>query len=252
MSRAAGNSITISWTNQSDIEDGVEVQYREDSGSGYGAWTTATTTAAGATSYSTSSLPNDVRRQYRIRTVAPDGGTSTWVYPDYGNNGNVFFTADFEDNDLAEWDSKNFSDSNSGVTSNMADQGTYSLRLDASDYVRKSLGDLSGVSDGIVKAAVRVESQDTNGEFLDIRWYDGSTWNDLQTYGWAYNRQGWVEMGARVPSSWLSTDNRLQIGGDAGGGGDKHWVDRVVVSDVLHEYTAPAAPSSLSLETSTE
>jgi hypothetical protein len=262
VSRSDGSSITINWANQSDIEDGVEVQYREDSGSGYGAWTTAATTAAGATSWSTMSLPADVRRQWRVRTVAPDGATSDWAYADYGNQGNVYFADDFEDADLAEWDATSLSDADSGVVNNQAttntgisgsEQGSYHLRLDAEDSVTKNLGDLSGESDVLVRCFMATGSMDDSGEWSAIWWYDGSAWNDLEAHGWEYNRQGWVQVTAVVPDSWLSTDNRLRLTGDGGlGGGDHTVYDDVVVSDLLHEYTTPAAPSGLSVDASVE
>ncbi|MFB6100595.1 MAG: fibronectin type III domain-containing protein [Candidatus Nanohalobium sp.] len=258
VSRPDASTVSLSWSNKSSIESGVEVQRRDDTGSGYSAWSTVTTTSAGATSYS-DSPPSDARFQYRLRTIAPDGGTSDWVYADYGNKGNLFFSDDFEDQDLAEWSSTSLSDSQSGIVSGGlpagsvggADEGTYYLRLDSTNSVTKNLGDLSSESDVIVKCAVAIESADGSSEYGKIQWYDGSSWSNLREIHNEYNRQGWVEIVEHVPASKLSTDNRLRFTGSTGGG-DQFAVDRVVVSDVLHEFTKPAAPSGLSLDTSTE
>jgi len=262
-SRSGSNSIAIAWTNQSDIESGVEVQYREDTGSGYGAWTTATTTTASATSYSTASLPDDVRRQYRIRTVAPDNGTSKWAYADYGTVDNVYFEDGFESGDLSKWDTTNLSDADSGVyTGSNApgggdsgisgpDEGSYHAHLESGDTVIKQLGDLSGESDVIVKCALAAGSLDASSESVGLSWYDGSAWQTLHHFGWEYNKQGWVEVTALAPSSLLSTDNRLRLD-SYGGSGDYAEFDRIVVADVLHEYTAPANPSNLSLDASVD
>jgi hypothetical protein len=259
-----GTQLNINWSNQSDIYDHVECQYRKDTGSGYGAWTNAFTDAdtlhiVDVDKYSW--FTTNARYQFRLRTVAPDGTTSDWAYVDYGNQGNVF-ADDFEDNDLTEWDAASLGDADSGVVNNQAttdtgisgsEQGSYHLRLDAEDYVQADLGDLSGESDVVVRCFMATGSMDHSDERSEIRWYDGSAWNDLEAHGWEYNRQGWVQVTAVVPDSWLSTDNRLRLTGDGNlGGGDHTVYDDVVVSDLLHEYTTPAAPSSLSVDASVE
>ncbi len=86
-------------------------------------------------------------------------------------------------------------------------------------------------------------SMDNSTEYADMEWYDGSSWSNLETLGWEYNKQGWVEVHAVVPAGDLSTDNRVAFDQE-GGGGDYTYIDRVVVSDVLHEYTAPAEPTN--------
>lgn len=259
-SRPGANSIDHAWTVVSDIDNGVEIQYREDTGSGYGSWSTLTTTGAGATGYSETGLSNDIRRQYRYRTVASDGKTSDWAYSDYGNSGNVYFSDDFESGDFSAWSSTSTGNS-VGVTSNSysadniggADEGTYYARLDDTDYVYKELGDLSAESNVIVKCAMAAGSLDDNTEQAYLGWYDGSSWQELKALNWSYNKQGWREVTALVPSSYLSTDSRVIIRGVNNDGSDDHsYFDRVVVADILDEYTTPAAPSSLSLDTSVE
>lgn len=263
VNRPDGTTIDIAWTIQSDIENGTEIQYREDGGNGYGAWTTQTTTAAGATSYSFVAN-SDARYQFRIRTTASDSGTSNWTYADYGNNGNVYFSDGFESGDLTAWDTTSLGDADSGVMQSDssgdlgvsgADEGTYFLRLDAEDYVEKSLGDLSGETGVFVKCAMAAGSLDSGAENWSVWWYDGSAWQELESIFWEYNKQGWVEVSADVPNSYLSTDNRLRLragSGFTGYGADHGAYDRVVVSDVLHEYTTPAAPSGLGLDASIE
>ena len=104
----------------------------------------------------------------------------------------------------------------------------------------------------LVKCAVASGSIDHDGEPNHIDFYDGSTWQRLRTFNHEYNRQGWVEVTARVPDSYLGPDNYVRFGRDSGGGGDYYYVDRVVVSDVLDEYTSPPAPSDVAVDRSVE
>jgi hypothetical protein len=60
----SGTSVALAWTDQSTDETGFKVQYKT---SAKGSWTTATTTAANATSYTISSL---TAGKYWIRVVA--------------------------------------------------------------------------------------------------------------------------------------------------------------------------------------
>jgi len=60
----SGTSVALAWTDQSDDETGFKVQYKT---SAKGSWTTATTTAADATSYTISGL---TAATYWIRVVA--------------------------------------------------------------------------------------------------------------------------------------------------------------------------------------
>jgi len=90
---------------------------------------------------------------------------------------------------------------------------------------------------------------DNSNEETHIQFYDGSTYHDLRTFSHEYNRQGWVQVTVPVPSSYLSTNNYVRFKG-YGGGGDHFAVDNVVVSDILHEYTQPTSPGSLTLDTS--
>ena len=64
---ANGTSVALTWTDQSTDETGFKVQYKT---SAKGSWTTATTTAANATSYTLSSLTAGT---YWIRVVAKNG-----------------------------------------------------------------------------------------------------------------------------------------------------------------------------------
>lgn len=267
VSRPDANTFEISWEAKSDIGELTRIEVREDTGSGYGSWNRVNWVNHGSspyqfsvgTSYDAITLKEDARYQIRLRAVNNNPSpnvTSEWVYADYGNEGNVFFEDDFESQDFSAWDSveqdaliSSGSSSDSGFGS--ADQGTYWARLDASGRIEKNLGDLSGESDVIVKCALAAGSMDSNSEQAEIEWYDGSGWSNLVGLNWEYNKQGWVEVTALVPSGDLSTDNRIAFDQE-GGGGDYTYIDRVVVSDILHEYTSPAAPSGLSLDTSTQ
>ncbi len=60
----SGNSVALAWIDQSDDETGFKVQYKT---SAKGSWTTATTTAANATSYTITGLTTGT---YWIRVVA--------------------------------------------------------------------------------------------------------------------------------------------------------------------------------------
>lgn len=272
VSRPDANTVEIKWTRQSDSTDSTVVEIREDTGSGYGSWDwfdspgnppnkgdTKTATYEVGTSYSGTfgAMQEDARYQFRIREHRVGGANGEFVYCDYGNSGNVYFEDDFEDQDLAEWDNTTLNDADSGIQSGEvtdlgidgADEGTYYLRLDGGDSAYKQLGDLSNESDVIVKATVATGSMDTASEESRIEWYDGSSWHNLRTFGHEYNKQGWVEVTALVPSSYLSTDNFVRFRG-YGSSVDLFAVDRVVVSDILHEYTKPAAPSNLELDNS--
>lgn len=60
----SGTSVALTWTDQSSDETGFKVQYKT---SAKGAWTTATTTAANATSYTVTSLTTG---KYWFRVIA--------------------------------------------------------------------------------------------------------------------------------------------------------------------------------------
>lgn len=276
VSRSDANTFTIAWTNQTDIAASgagtLQIEYKEDTGAGYGAWTFHENTDAANGSYTVSTthadFSEDARYQFRIRAVNRSGSnaptTSGWVYADYGNEGNVYFEDGFESGDLTAWDTTSLGDADSGVTSGSgnvdlgiggADEGTYWCALDAEDYVEKNLGDLSAESDVLVKAAMVAGSLDSEAENWSVWWYDGGAWQELESLYWENNKQGWTEVSTVVPDSYLSTDNRLRLRAGSGFtayGGDHGGFDRVVVSDVLDEYTLPAAPSALSLDASVE
>lgn len=284
VTRPDGNSVKLIVDVQSDLADHMRVDIREDTGSGYGSWThydwldpgetdsgdpgvtgdtVEKTYTVGTTYEGNTAMQENARYQFRVATHVNDYSVSDseWIYADYGNRNNVFFEDDFESGDLSKWDSTQLSDGQSGVRSdghgdlgiNGADEGTYWLRIDGGsggtgDYVQKNLGDLSNESNVIVKLAMATGSMDNSNESTAIEWYDGSAWQQLREHYWEYNKQGWVEVFTIVPDSWLSTDNRLRLWGLGNlYGGDHSGFDRVVVSDLLHEYTTPAAPSSLSL-----
>lgn len=266
----------------------MRVDFKEDTGSGYGSWiffdmihpneetsgnvdvtgSTVTKRYNVGTTYQGDTLQADARYKFRLRTRGPDSKYSNIVYADYGNNGNVYFEDDFESNDLSAWDSNNLR-GNTGVQSGAgeadltiggADEGTYYFYgegkgSDDGTWLQKDLGDLSNETDVIVKCAFATASLDDPSEDFGISWYDGSSWQSLKHFGWEYNKQGWYEVSALVPPSYLSTNNRIRVGTTTSGGmygGDHFAIDRVVVSDILHEYTKPSAPSQASLDTSTE
>ncbi|MBX0325797.1 fibronectin type III domain-containing protein [Halomicroarcula sp. F13] len=267
VSRPDATTAAINWTTTSDTVTEVNGQYRKDSGSGYGSWN-----ALGGNpkdSGETIGLDSDARYQFRVRSEGPDGKTSAWVYADYGNDGNVFFSDDFESGDTSAWDAVNNdngsaqvqggSHSDTGISG--PDEGSYYWAGTGEDdtegtWLQKDLGDLSGESDVFVKCAFAVGSLDNATENFGISWYDGSAWqDDIARIYWEHNEQGWFEVSARVPDSYLSTDNRIRVGTTTDDGmfsGDFFAVDRVVVSDILHEYTTPAAPTDWSLDTSVE
>ncbi|QRY26354.1 hypothetical protein JRZ79_13260 (plasmid) [Halobacterium sp. BOL4-2] len=213
--------------------------------------------------YGGKSIYEDARYQFRLSTTKTTPNDSGWgrhsedIYADYGNEGNVYFEDDFETGDFSNWDTTNLTDSASSIISGAppggdsglsgADEGTYYAHLESGDSVVKTLGDLSSESDVIVKCAMAAGSMDNSGENVSIDWYDGSTWRTLHALYHEYNKQGWVDVSARVPPEWVSSDNRLRLSGYGGSGDYGEW-DRVVVSDILHEYTTPAAPSNLSVD----
>lgn len=259
VSGRSGTAIDIEWTNLSDIRDTTEIEYRKDSGSGYGSWKYADNDPDDFFHVDTSKyawFTEDARYQFRIRHQEPGGKYSDWTYVDYGNAGNLFFSDDFESQDFSAWDSvEQDAEITSGTSNDSgfsgADEGTYYARLYSSGRIVKNLGDLSGESNVIVKCALAAGSLDNSSEQAEIGWYDGSTWSDIKNLNWEYNKQGWVEVTALVPDSMLSTDNRVAFDQE-GGGGDFTYIDRVVVSDILDEYTTPSAPSNLDLDPSVQ
>ena len=280
VSRPDANTIEISWENKSDIADVTKVHVREDTGSGYGSWNNfgniylpneQTTIQVGDQAGWTSLvIKENARYQFRIASEQYQhgsyGGLGKWVYADYGNDGNVFFEDDFESGDFSAWDdtyhATNHVESGSHHDTGISgpDQGSNywaGIGVDntESTWLQKNLGDLSGENDVLVKCAFAIGSLDDGSENFNIEWYDGSTWRVLVEWNHEYNEQGWFEVSEIVPDSWLSTDNRIRVGDTTGWGmrdGDFFAVDRVVVGDILHEYTQPAGPSNLSLDTSTD
>ncbi|AGN33834.1 hypothetical protein HALG_00046 [Halorubrum virus CGphi46] len=275
VSRPNADTVEVSYTVKAEQATTSTVFYREDNGSGYGSWAYAGDTdehgrsATGGRrtqTFSVSTTPwmdADSRYQFKIRHEnkdAPSRLDSGFVYADYGNEGDVYFEDGFESGDLSAWDATSGavattdeSDPNAADTGiGGADTGSYFAAFDAEGYVETQLGDLATETDVVVRCALATGSMDNASEYTEVQWYDGSSWNTLDRLDWSYNEQGWVEVHERVPDSWLSADNRVRVIGVGGlGGGDQHAVDRVVVSDVLHEYTQPAAPSGLSLDAST-
>ena len=63
----SGTSVALAWTDKSADETGFKVQYKT---SAKGSWTTATTTAANATSYTMSGLTAGT---YWLRVIATNG-----------------------------------------------------------------------------------------------------------------------------------------------------------------------------------
>lgn len=283
VSRPDANTVEVTYTVQADQASKSVLFYRKDTGGGYSSWSwtgSIDSHGRGATgqtrtqTFSTSSeswMEEDARYQFKIRSENNDVDPrkdSGFVYADYGNEGNVYFEDDFESGDLGSWDSNNLAggagvQSGGGtadLTINGADQGTYYFYGEGKDstsatYLQKDLGDLSNESDVHVRCAFAVASLDTGAEDFGISWYDGSSWQALEHKLWEYNRQGWFEVHATVPPSYLSTNNHIRVGTTTHSGmygGDHFAVDRVVVSDILHEYTKPSAPSQANLDTPTE
>jgi len=270
VNRPDADTIEISWENKSDTADiPAEVSMREDSGSGYGSWKkldnfygTSTTVSVGdSSSYNDLTISDDSRYQIKLRsfnTNASSTLSSEYVYADYGNQNKVYFEDDFEDGIDSSW-GDSFSDNQSGLQSGSyadlgidgADSGSNYVRIDNGENFYHQIGDLSSEENVIVRAVVATGSMDNSNEETHIQFYDGSTYHDLRTFSHEYNRQGWVQVTALVPSSYLGTDNYVRFKGH-GGGGDHFAVDRVVVSDILHEYTRPTSPGALSLDTSVD
>jgi hypothetical protein len=274
--RPDANTFEISWTNQSDIlsaSNSLQIQYREDTGSGYGTWIFHDNTDADDGSYIVSTSHADfqenARYQFRLRGVNRSGSnaptTSEFVFADYGNEGSVYFEDGFESGDISAWDSsygghtvEGGSHADTGVSG--PDEGSCYLKGYGADdtestWVQKNLGDLSNETDVLVKCVFAVGSLDGSAENFNIEWYDGSSWQVLAEWFWEYNEQGWCEVSTLVPDLWLSSDARIRVGDTTSSGmfdGDYWAVDRVVVSDLLHEYTSPAEPSDLTLDTTTD
>ncbi len=278
ISRPDANTVEISWTSNTDIGSNArtDIEYRKDTGSGYSGWSNVETISASSKgtrrtkTYSVSSdgfMQVDARYQFRIahylyQDTDGDGNSTLWespyVYADYGNEGNIYFEDDFESGDLSNWGGTSLNDAQSGIRSGSngdlgisgADQGTYYVRLDGGDWIKilnswdKEPNSYPSDTDIIVKAVVAAGSLDSASETTKIQWYDGSSWNNLRTFGPEYNKQGWFEVSVIVPSSLISSNVDLRLLG-YGGGGDYLAVDRVVVSDILHEYTKPSAPTNL-------
>ncbi|WP_189001996.1 fibronectin type III domain-containing protein, partial [Haloarcula pellucida] len=279
--------LTVTWRTDLVGDDGqyFDVYYREDTGSGYGSWTffdafTAADANASGTDAKGSSvtatynvgttydggvaLQDDARYQFRVRHYNDSSRGSEYVIADYGNEGNVYFEDGFESGDASAWDSTNLPDGageTSGVVqaldSRFADtspaEGSYAVEMFDGGYLRKQLGDLSGESDVHVRLRWQAASWEADAvDALRVRWYDGSAWQTLQTDDWAYNQQGWVFVTISVPDSYLSTDARLEVAQEFQGNYSFTAFDSIVVSDILHEYTSPAAPSGLLTDTTIE
>jgi hypothetical protein len=286
VNRPDGNTVEISATIKSDIATHFQVEFREDTGAGYGSWnildtysdaeshTTGTwatgnritaTFKADTTYQYTNSFTTDSRVQFRMRSYKSE--TSDWIFCDYGNSGNIFFKDGFESGDFTSWDVTPTTDSYTYVGTSLdgydgsgriaesnPPESSYGAQIADGKYVQQNLGDLSNQSNVIVKAYIQSGSLDSSNENNVVKWYDGTSWQTLETHGHERNKQGWEEITLLVPDSYLSTDNRVRFieGNGSGGAADFLCLDRVVVSDILHEYTSPAAPSNLSLDTSVE
>ncbi|WP_153953044.1 LamG-like jellyroll fold domain-containing protein [Halosegnis longus] len=280
VSRYSATEINVSWTDNSDIADKTALFYRKDTGNGYGNWNYAGDGASitGVSKGSEQSvllsasdqfwLGEDMRVQIKLRHEHfSSNRDSSFIHSDYGNNNNVFFEDNFESGDLSAWDSTNLG-GNAGVKNNSehpdlnlngSDEGSHhfygeGINDSEATYLQKDLGDLSNEKNVIVKCAFSVGSLDNGTENIGVSWYDGSSWQSLEHFNWEYNKQGWFEVSLLVDSSLLSTDNKVRVGTTTTSagmfGGDHFAVDRVVVSDILHEYTKPAQPTNPTSDTS--
>lgn len=258
---SSGEDLVLEWVNESRIEDGVEIQYREDFGTGYQSWGVAETTTAGAnsTTYVTggpSWFVNDSRYQFRLRTVAPDGDTSDWMYHDYGNQYTFLFSDGFESADTSGWDGTNTGSlSNTEVTSSPTQltdstvpEGSYVWVTGEDGYLIKNLGDLSSESHIHARFKWQMTGNGPSSSGARVEWYDGSTWTTLGSWDYGWDTTGWIETTLPVDASLLSSDNRIRITGINGDGTEHFAVDEVVVSNHLHEYTKPGPVSSLTVD----
>ena len=275
VSRPDANTIRIDAENKSDLGDIiVSIWIRADTGNGYGSWQWVDQSSYSNLPHdltTSDTLQEDARYQIRIRSKNPDASSnsnrfSEWVYADYGNNDNVYFEDDFESGDLSNWSSdRGLNESNSGVVQNEStpgtgisgsDEGSYHLRLDADDYVATPVLDTTtSDTDVMVRARVATGSMDTTGDYGVVQVIDRNDsdgWFDVQSWGWEYNKQGWHQIAAIIPSQHLSQKMNIRFKGKGNASDDHLVVDRVVVSDILHEYTKPATPSGLSLDNSTD
>ncbi|WP_395166363.1 hypothetical protein [Natrinema pallidum] len=268
VSRPDADTIEVHYEASSDVANARFIELREDSGSGYGSWTWINGGSVDGTKAVLDvgdELSGDARYQVRMRhrnnRVSGDAEFSEWVYTDYGNEGNVYFEDDFSSGDTSAWDTTSGSATVTGTLDSVftagdntqnPETGGYAVEMGGSGYLQKNLGDLSGESDVHVRLTVQLASNDAADERGDVWWYDGSSWQGLEQWTWAHDGQGWMSYHATVPSSYLSSDNRVRIGRNEGGGVDYVAFDEVIVSDILHEYTTPAAPSALTIDTSVE
>lgn len=262
-----GLDARLRWSVQSRVDGGTEIQRRTDTGSGFGPWTTVTTTGPG-TEFVADRLPEtDSRSQYRLRTVTPDGSrTSAWTYGVWGGQlTDPIFAADFESGDLSAWDAASVVEGTgsgldvttggdqpsaaAGVTG--ADEGDHFLVVSGGESVTTQLGDLSGESDVLVEVSLATGGMEDATESSLVEWYDGSTWTPLVEHAWAYNAAGWVRVAATVPAADLATDNRLRITQPSGASStDYTLVDDVRVSTQAAEHAPPTQIGAPSIDTS--
>lgn len=286
ITRPNDSTIRIHYTVGTDVHDYMRVFVREDTGAGY-AWShlqnifnsnsgpvvSGDPTLKGSavtlefvvgTAYQSHTLSDDARYQFRMSETRRGNAATIhgpYTYADYGNSGNVYFEDGFETGDTTAWDVVNNMSGTLAVTSTpsgtytdgSAPEGTYCLEMRWDDYVEKSLGDLSGETDVVVKLYYAIGSMDALDDDFRLWFYDGAAWQTITEWHWEYNRQGWLEASYDVPDAHLNADSRIRIGGESNDGtGDFAFIDRVVVSDVLHEYTDPDDPTGLSLDASTD
>jgi hypothetical protein len=268
------NTFKVSWELQSNTAELTKVRVREDTGSGYGSWinfqnfapdsSPITISVGDESHWENFQIKEDARYQIKLAHQNPDasggvGYQSEYVYADYGNQNNVYFEDDFESGDISAWDSSygghSVGGGNHGDTGiSDADEGSNYLKGwgadgDTSTWIQKDLGDLSSETNVLVRCAFSVGSLDGGNEAFGIDWYDGSSWRELKYLYSEFNEGGWIEFHTIVPDSWLSSDSRIRVGTTPAegyyAGGDFFAVDRIVVSDLLHEYTKPAPPSNV-------
>jgi len=276
VNRPDANTLEITFTGGADASSNWRVLGREDTGSGYSGWNEYAydygsagkgTTKTVTLSVANGDISKDARYQFKIKHFFFQNSTrfqSDAVYADYGNKNNVFFEDGLESGDLSAWSGdRRLDDADSGVQSgshsdlgiNSADEGTYYLRLDATDYV--ATPDFDGTTSSsslIVRAVVATGSMDSasqNTKVQVIDRNDGDGWHTIESFSHKYNKQGWTQITTIIPSTHVSSSMSVRFKGYSDEG-DHFAVDSVAVSDILHEYTKPAAPSALSLDTSTK
>lgn len=278
VTRPDSSTFNFSWENRTNLVGDPQVLYfeidaREDTGDGYGAWdhitlqqeVTDSTVTTATLDTSNTFISENARYQFRASYNTENGlGSGNFSQSetnrvDYGNEGNIYFEEDFEDGNLDEWNTGGMSDpgnaiqsgSNSVVNISGAEQGSNYLMLSDSDYIYHAIGDMSGATDVVVRFYIAAGGlTGFSDDNLDVNFYDGTEWNNVEFYTNEYNKQGWSEAVIPIPQEYISDNAFVQFLMDVSSdSGQRLAMDRVVVSDTVHEYTTLADPTNIVLDT---